>query len=66
MVRRRVLLGAIFATLGVALAGCAPSPLYLGYYPNPDGPGAYYCGDVSGGNSWGRRDCVRVAGRVGY
>ena len=64
MVRSRVLLGAIFATLGVALAGCAPSPLYLGYYPNPDGPGAYYCGDVSGG--WGRRDCVRADRRARY
>ena len=31
MVRSRVLLSAIFATLGVALAGCA-APLSRGYY----------------------------------
>ena len=31
MVRSRVLLSAIFATLGVALAGCA-APLSPGYY----------------------------------
>ena len=43
MVRSRVLLSAIFATLGVALAGCA-APLSRGYYIGDSGR-AYYCGE---------------------
>jgi hypothetical protein len=61
MVRSRILLSAIFATLGVALAGCAATPLYPGYYADPYGPGAYYCGDVGAPDigAWGgRRNCV--------
>ena len=60
MVRSRVLLSAIFATLGVALAGCAPTPLYRGYYGDPY-ERAYYCGDVGAWDlgAWGgRRYCV--------
>ena len=55
MVRGRVLLSAIFATLGVALAGCAAPSLPPGYYISGDPPGTseYYCGDVSGGYGWG-------------
>jgi hypothetical protein len=64
MVRSRVLLSAIFATLGVALAGCAATPLYPGYYPYPYG-GAYYCGEVLDG--LGHRKCVGpVYQRAGY
>jgi hypothetical protein len=46
MVRSRVLLSAIFATLGVALAGCA-APLSRGYYAAgyPYGIRSYYCGE---------------------
>ena len=63
MVRIRVLLSAIFATLGVALAGCAASPIYPGYYPggDPVGTSEYYCGDagVWDVGAWGgRRNCV--------
>jgi hypothetical protein len=40
MVRSRaLLLGAIFATLGVALAGCAAPSLPPGYYISGDPPG---------------------------
>ena len=56
MVRSRVLLSAIFATLGVALAGCA-EPLSRGYYIGDYGR-AYYC--VSGG--YGRRYRVSIRG----
>jgi len=67
MVRSRFLLSAIFATLGVMLAGCAATPLYPGYYPNGDpyGTSEYYCGDVSGGYGWGHRNCVGVYRRAG-
>ena len=48
MVLSRVLLSAIFATLGVALAGCA-APLSRGYYAGgyPYGIHGYYCGEWS-------------------
>jgi hypothetical protein len=50
MVRSRaLLLGAIFATLGVALAGCAAPSLPPGYYISGDPPGTreVYCGQWS-------------------
>jgi len=63
MVRSRVLLSAIFATLGVALAGCAATPIFPGYYAagDPIGTSEYYCGDVGAWDvgAWGgRRRCV--------
>jgi hypothetical protein len=63
MTRSRVLLSAIFATLGVALAGCAATPIYPGYYPggDPVGTAEYYCGDAGAWDigAWGgRRNCV--------
>jgi hypothetical protein len=63
MVRGRVLLRGIFATLGMALAGCAATPLYPGYYPggDPVGTAEYYCGDAGAWDigAWGgRRNCV--------
>ena len=53
MVRSRVLLSAIFATLGVALAGCA-APLSRGYYAGgyPYGIHGYYCGEWSVGRGY--------------
>jgi len=47
MIRSRVLLSAIFATLGVALGGCAPTPFSPGYYAGgyPYGISGYYCGE---------------------
>jgi hypothetical protein len=58
MVRSRVLLSAIFATLGVALAGCA-APLSRGYYAGgyPYGIHGYYCGEWS---VWPGVKCVDV------
>ena len=58
MVRSRVLLSAIFATLGVALAGCA-APLSRGYYAGgyPYGIHGYYCGEWS---VWPGVSCVDV------
>jgi len=49
MVRSRALLSAIFATLGVALAGCAAPILPPGYYISGDPPGTreVYCGQWS-------------------
>ena len=69
MVGSRVLLGAIFAMLGVALVGCAPdpTPLSRGYYGDAY-ERVYYCGDVGAPDlgAWGgRRNCVPV-GRRGY
>ena len=57
MVRSRVLLSAIFATLGVALAGCA-GPFSRGYYAGgyPYGNG-YYCGAWS---VWPGVSCVDI------
>jgi hypothetical protein len=57
MVRSRVLLGAIFATLVVALAGCA-APFSRGYYAGgyPYGNG-YYCGAWS---VWPGVSCVDI------
>lgn len=60
MVRSQVLLSAILATLGVVLGGCAPTPLYRGYYADADERVAY-CGDVGAADigAWGgRRICV--------
>ena len=60
MISYRVVLCAIFATLAVALAGCAATPLYPGYYADLDRPGAYYCGGVGAPDlgAWGgRRNC---------
>lgn len=62
MVRSRILLSAILATLGVALAGCAPdpTPLSRGYYGDAY-ERVYYCGDVGAWDigAWGgRRNCV--------
>jgi hypothetical protein len=62
MVCSWILLGAIFATLGVALAGCAPdpTPLSRGYYGDAY-EHVYYCGDVGAWDigAWGgRRNCV--------
>jgi hypothetical protein len=56
--RSRVLLSAIFATLGVALAGCA-APLSRGYYAGgyPYGIHGYYCGEWS---VWPGVSCVHV------
>ena len=47
MVRSRVLLSAIFATLGGALAGCAAPSLSPGYYISgyPPGTSESYCGE---------------------
>ena len=58
MVRSRVLLSAIFATLGVALASCA-APLSRGYYAGgyPYGIHGYYCGEWS---VWPGVSCVDV------
>jgi hypothetical protein len=58
MVRSRVLLSAIFATLGIALAGCA-APLSRGYYAAgyPYGINSYYCGEWS---VWPGVSCVDV------
>ncbi|MFZ0604745.1 MAG: hypothetical protein WAN05_25870 [Roseiarcus sp.] len=58
MVRSRVLLSAIFAVLGVALAGCA-APLSRGYYAGgyPYGIHGYYCG---GWSVWPGVSCVDV------
>jgi hypothetical protein len=58
MVRSRVLLSAIFATLGVAFAGCA-APLSRGYYAGgyPYGIHGYYCGEWS---VWPGVSCVHV------
>ena len=58
MVRSRVLLSAIFATLSIALAGCA-APLSRGYYAagNPYGINSYYCGERS---VWPGVSCVDV------
>ena len=57
MVRSRVLLSAIFATLVVALAGCA-APFSRGYYAGgyPYGNG-YYCGAWS---VWPGVSCVDI------
>ena len=57
MVRSRVLLSAIFATLGVALAGCAPPILSPGYYAGgyPYGIRGYYCGEW---RAWPGASCV--------
>jgi hypothetical protein len=57
MVRSRVLLSAIFATLGVALTGCA-GPFSRGYYAGgyPYGNG-YYCGEWS---VWPGVSCVDI------
>jgi hypothetical protein len=70
MVRSRVLLSAIFATLGVALAGCAATPIYQGYYPggDPVGTSEYYCGEPGAwdvGAVGGRRNCVGPIYRPG-
>jgi hypothetical protein len=56
MVRSRVLLSAIFATLDVALAGCA-APFSPGYYAAgyPYGINAYYCGEW---RAWPGVSCV--------
>jgi hypothetical protein len=62
MVRSRVLLGAIFATLVVALAGCA-APFSRGYYAGgyPYGNG-YYCGEWS---VWpGSGVCLDIAAKA--
>jgi hypothetical protein len=58
MVRSRVLLSAIFATLGVALAGCA-APLSPGYYAGgyPYGIHGYHCGEW---RVWPGVSCVDV------
>jgi hypothetical protein len=58
MVRRRGVLSAIFATLSVALAGCA-APLSRGYYAGgyPYGIHGYYCGEWS---VWPGVSCVDV------
>jgi hypothetical protein len=58
MVRSRVLLSAIFATLSVALAGCA-APFSRGYYAGgyPYGIHGYYCGAWS---VWPGVSCVDV------
>lgn len=47
MIRSRVILSAIFATLSVAVAGCAPDPFPRGYYPGgyPYRISGYYCGE---------------------
>jgi hypothetical protein len=72
MVRSRVLLSAIFATLGVVLAGCAATPLYPGYYASGDpvGTSENYCGDAGPwdfGAGGGRRNCVGpIYRRAGY
>jgi hypothetical protein len=63
MIRSRVLVSVIFATLGVVLAGCAATPIYPGYYAggDPVGTREYYCGDVGASDvgAWGgRRNCV--------
>jgi len=63
MVRSRVVLSAIFAMLGVALAGCGATPIYPGYYASGDpvGSSESYCGDVGAWDlgAWGgRRNCV--------
>jgi hypothetical protein len=46
MIRSWILLSAIFATLGVALAGCAATPFSPGYYAGgyPYRISGYYCG----------------------
>ena len=70
MVRSRVLLSAIFAILGAALAGCAATPIYPGYYPSGDpvGTSEYYCGAAGAWDvgAWGgRRYCVGpIYGRI--
>ena len=58
MVRSRVLLSAIFATLGVALAGCA-APFSPGYYAGgyPYGIHGYHCGEW---RVWPGVSCVDV------
>ena len=56
MVRRRVLLSAIFATLGVALAGCA-EPLSRGYYI-----GDYGRPTIAASGGPGRRYRVSIRG----
>ena len=47
MIRSWILLSAIFATFGVALAGCAATPFSPGYYAGgyPYGISGYYCGE---------------------
>jgi hypothetical protein len=63
MVRSRVLLSGIFAILGVALAGCAATPIFPGYYAagDPVGTSEYHCGNAGAWDigAWGgRRNCV--------
>ena len=63
MVRSRVLVSAIFATLGIGLAGCAATSIYPGYYAagDPVGTSEYHCGDAGAWDigAWGgRRNCV--------
>jgi hypothetical protein len=62
MVRRRALLSAVLATLGVALAGCAPPILSPGYYAGgyPYGTRGYYCGEW---RAWPGAHCVDPQGR---
>ena len=63
MVRSRVLVSAIFATLGIGLAGCAATSIYPGYYAagDPVGTSEYHCGDAG---AWGgRRNCVGLTYR---
>jgi len=57
MVHSRVLLSAILATLGVALAGCAAPSLSPGYYVSGDPPGTreYYCREW---RAWPGASCV--------
>ena len=58
MVRSWILLSAILATVGVALAGCA-APFSRGYYAAgyPYGINSYYCGEWS---VWPGVKCVDV------
>jgi hypothetical protein len=62
MIRSWIRLSAIFATLGVALAGCAGNAFSPGYYAGgyPYGISGYYCGEW---RVWPGASCVdpRVA-----
>jgi hypothetical protein len=57
MVRKWALVSAIFATFGVALAGCASPTLSPGYYAGgyPYGTLGYYCGEW---RAWPGAQCL--------